>query len=64
MDPAGTYWYRKGYNPKAIAAMVPAALIPMLCVIIPSWRGAANYAWFIGMALGFLIYVVLNRFQR
>jgi NCS1 family nucleobase:cation symporter-1 len=30
-------------------------------VLIPAWRGAANYAWFIGMGLGFVIYALLNR---
>ena len=61
MSERGRYWYAKGYNPKAIVAMVPAALIPILCVIVPAWRGAANYAWFIGMALGFVIYAAINR---
>ena len=41
--------------------MIPSALIPILCVLIPAWRGAANYAWFIGMGLGFVIYALLNR---
>ena len=61
MSPKGAYWYQNGYNRKAIAALVPAAVIPMLCVLIPAWRGAANYTWFIGMALGLVFYVLLNR---
>ncbi|WP_234192804.1 MULTISPECIES: NCS1 family nucleobase:cation symporter-1 [Pseudacidovorax] len=61
MKPTGTYWYSHGYNMKAVATMVPSALIPILCVLVPAWRGAANYAWFIGMGLGFVIYAVLSR---
>ncbi|MFZ1180600.1 MAG: NCS1 family nucleobase:cation symporter-1 [Herbaspirillum sp.] len=61
MDPQGRYWYTNGYNPKAIWTLAPSALIPILCVLIPAWRGAANYSWFIGMGLGFIIYTVLNR---
>jgi NCS1 family nucleobase:cation symporter-1 len=57
----GRYWYTKGYNMKAVWTMIPSALIPILCVLIPAWRGAANYAWFIGMGLGFVIYALLNR---
>ncbi|RDI26091.1 NCS1 family nucleobase:cation symporter-1 [Pseudacidovorax intermedius] len=61
MKPTGSYWYSNGYNLKAVATMVPSALIPILCVLVPAWRGAANYAWFIGMGLGFVIYAVLSR---
>ncbi|RYF68956.1 MAG: NCS1 family nucleobase:cation symporter-1, partial [Comamonadaceae bacterium] len=61
MKPEGRYWYSKGYNPKAVMTMIPSALIPILCVIVPSLRGAASYAWFIGMGLGFVIYLALNR---
>lgn len=60
MSPKGEYWYRNGYNRRAIAALVPAALVPMLCVFIPAWRPAANYAWFIGMGLGFLFYALFH----
>ncbi|WP_295537674.1 NCS1 family nucleobase:cation symporter-1 [uncultured Pseudacidovorax sp.] len=61
MKPTGSYWYSNGYNLKAVATMVPSALIPILCVLVPAWRGAANYAWFIGMGLGFVIYALLSR---
>jgi NCS1 family nucleobase:cation symporter-1 len=61
MSKHGAYWYSKGYNPRAVWTMVPSALIPILCVIVPTLRPAANYAWFIGMGLGFVIYLVLNR---
>ena len=61
MDPKGAYWYQNGYNRKAIQALVPSAIIPILCVLIPSWQAAANFTWFIGMALGFVIYTLLNR---
>ena len=61
LKPEGRYWYSGGYNLKAVATMVPSALIPALCVLVPDWRGAANYAWFIGMGLGLVIYAALHR---
>jgi nucleobase:cation symporter-1, NCS1 family len=61
LSPKGEYWFSKGYNKKAIWALIPAALVPILCVIVPDWRVAANYAWFIGMGLGFAFYALLNR---
>ena len=61
MSEKGEYWYSNGYNMKAVWTMIPSALIPILCVIVPALRGGANYAWFIGMGLGFVIYTALNR---
>lgn len=61
MDPGGRYWYAGGTNPRAVWALIPAAVVPILCVLVPAWRGAANYAWFIGMALGLVIYTLLHR---
>ena len=62
METSGRYWYQNGYNRKAIAALIPAALIPILCVLVPdACAVAANYAWFIGMGLGYVIYIALNR---
>jgi len=59
----GSYWYSNGYNKTAVWTMIPAAAVPILCVIIPSFRPAANYAWFIGMTLGLVIYTVLSKRQ-
>lgn len=61
MSPAGRYWFDKGYNRTAIKALVPAALVPMLCVFVPAFHAAANYAWFIGMGLGFVLHALLSR---
>lgn len=61
MRPDGEYWYDNGYNRRAIYALVPAAVIPVLCVLVPALRGAANYAWFIGMAVGLVLYAALHR---
>jgi len=54
------YWYANGYNRVAVWTVIPAACIPMLCVLVPTLQVAANYARFIGMGLGFVIYLVLS----
>lgn len=59
MQPSGRYWYRNGYNPAALITLVPAALIPVLCVVVPSLQQAANYSWFIGMAIALVLYRVI-----
>ncbi|KAA8735106.1 NCS1 family nucleobase:cation symporter-1 [Acinetobacter qingfengensis] len=61
MNPKGSYWYENGYNKKAIYTLIPAALIPIMGVLIPQLSIMANFSWFIGMGLGFVIYIVLMR---
>ncbi|PFB18425.1 nitrate reductase, partial [Bacillus cereus] len=34
--PTGKYWYRGGFNPKAIAALVPSVAIGLTISFIPS----------------------------
>jgi len=60
MDRNGAYWYRNGYNPRAIMALIPSALIPMLCVLLQSLSNLANFTWFIGMACGLVIYSAIS----
>ncbi|WP_118181396.1 NCS1 family nucleobase:cation symporter-1 [Paraburkholderia phosphatilytica] len=55
----GTYWYRNGVNYRAVFALLPAALIAILCVMIPSLGGFANFSWFVGAGLGALFYRLL-----
>ncbi|WNV89472.1 NCS1 family nucleobase:cation symporter-1 [Umezawaea sp. Da 62-37] len=64
MSPAGKYWYRNGFNPPAIIATVigaAVAMIPVLWATGPGMKSAAQYTWFIGMALGFAVYAVLAK---
>jgi nucleobase:cation symporter-1, NCS1 family len=63
MSPNGRYWYDGGYNRNAVMAIIPAALIPILCVLIPGLSALANFTWFIGMGLGYGIYNYLMRRQ-
>ena len=64
MSPTGRYWYKNGYNPAAVKAIIPSALVPILCAVVPGLSPAANFTWFIGMALGLGIYTVLMRKQE
>jgi len=61
MATSGSYWYENGYNQVAVWTLIPSALIPVLCVLVPALQGAANYAWFIGMGLGLIIYTLAAR---
>jgi NCS1 family nucleobase:cation symporter-1 len=55
-DPAGTYYFRDGVNPRAIAAFIPAAVLSLLIAFIPALQSLASFSWFFGAAIGALIY--------
>jgi len=60
MDHKGAYWYTNGYNPRAIMALIPSAIVPIICVLTPSLGGFANFTWFIGMGCGLVIYWTIS----
>jgi NCS1 family nucleobase:cation symporter-1 len=62
MSPEGRYFYRNGYNPPAIIATAigaAVAMVPVLWTNGPGMATTAQYSWFIGMALGLVVYRVL-----
>lgn len=58
---SGKYWYSGGVNPKAVMALVPAAGFAVVTVMVPSLSVLANFTWFIGCALGVILYLIFNR---
>ncbi|MFC9894831.1 NCS1 family nucleobase:cation symporter-1 [Nocardia sp. NPDC127579] len=67
MSEHGTYWYRAGYNPVAIAATVAGAIIAVIPVLargVPGMYTAAQYSWFIGCGVGFAVYYLTARITR
>lgn len=59
--PKGKYWYRNGFNPKAIGALVPSVAIGLVISFIPALHEVANFSWFIGVFLGMGTYRWLAR---
>ena len=59
LRPSGAYWYANGFNRRAVLALIPSALAPALFVVVPTFAALANFAWFIGTGLGFVIYLAL-----
>jgi NCS1 family nucleobase:cation symporter-1 len=72
MDPAGRYWFRNGFNPNAVIAVIAAGVPAIVSVALPkllldlgdtstdaTWIG--NYSWFLGCGLGFVIFWWLER---
>lgn len=64
----GSYWYRGGFNPAAILALL-VGILPNLpgflgtikvMTVAPLWMKLYNYAWFVGFFLSGALYVVLT----
>ncbi|MCL2898326.1 NCS1 family nucleobase:cation symporter-1 [Brenneria tiliae] len=62
--PQGRYWYRGGFNPKAISALLPSVAICLVISFIPSLHAVANFSWFIGAALSAGCYRWIARDER
>lgn len=56
VNPLGLYWYQNGVNRRAVMALVPAAIIAILCVMIPAFSGLANFSLFIGGIIAAVVY--------
>ncbi len=72
MDEKAPYWYKKGYNPNAVKALLAAGIPTVILGIFPklfadvglfdiAWIG--NYTWFIGCGLGYGLFVLFERLQ-
>ncbi|MCL5942700.1 MAG: NCS1 family nucleobase:cation symporter-1 [Actinobacteria bacterium] len=57
----GEYEYSGGFNWKAIGAFVIGAGITLIGKWVDSVKWLADYSWFIGFAIGFVLYWVLMR---
>src|SRR3954453_18083158 len=58
LAPTGRYWFRGGYNPNAVVAVLVAGVPTILLTLFAS---VGDYGWFIGCALGFVVFTALER---
>ena len=54
----GDYHYRDGINPRALAALLPAALIAVAISLLPMFAAAAGFSWFIGAVIAGLLHAL------
>ncbi|MGD3109988.1 NCS1 family nucleobase:cation symporter-1 [Streptomyces sp. YGL11-2] len=63
-DAEGAYFYRRGYNPKAVIAFLPAAAVAASLALIPAFGAVAPFSWIFGMVLSGLLYVLVSGRSR
>lgn len=62
--PTGRYWYKNGFNPAAIKALILGMVLAALFVFIPPLNKLADFSWGIGAAVAAALYVRLMKTQR
>nr|WP_252883936.1 cytosine permease [Streptomyces sp. HB202] len=58
-DPTADYHYRRGVNPRAIAAFAPSATVAVVIALVPFFHAAAGFSWFIGAILAAALYALI-----
>ncbi len=60
----GVYEYRKGFNPKALIALLAGVLVALMGLVVPAVRWLYDYAWFVGLFVSGALYFASMRSQR
>ena len=55
-DRTGAYHYTKGVNPRAVAALVPAAAVAIAIAFIPALGALSSFSWFFGAGIAAVNY--------
>jgi NCS1 family nucleobase:cation symporter-1 len=60
-DPKGSYTYKGGFNLKAVYALAAGVVVALIGLVIPQVSFLYDYAWFVGFAVAFFVYLFLMR---
>ena len=60
----GEYEYSKGFNPRAIVALAAGVLVALIGLVVADLRVLYDYAWFVGFAIAFVLYLGLRRLSK
>ncbi|MCA3841365.1 cytosine permease, partial [Burkholderia sp.] len=62
--PTGAYFYTRGVNRKALAALVPSALISITLAVVPAFSAMTPFSWLLGAAIAGSVYWLLADRKR
>ncbi|MBI2428390.1 MAG: NCS1 family nucleobase:cation symporter-1 [Ignavibacteriales bacterium] len=57
----GEFEFSKGYNLKAIYALVAGVFVALIGLLVDDLRFLYDYAWFVGFAVAFAVYIALMK---
>ena len=60
----GAYEFSRGFNWRAIAALVAGVAVALSGLEVSALHGLYPYAWFVGFAVSFVVYLLLMRSAR
>lgn len=60
----GEYEFTKGYNLKAIYALVGGVAAALIGLIVDDLRVLYDYAWFVGFGTAFILYILMMKKQK
>ncbi|MER6998820.1 cytosine permease [Streptomyces sp. NPDC000410] len=63
-DASGPYHYRRGFNPEALIAFVPAAVVATVLALVKGFEDVAPFSWIFGMVIAGAIYQLRSRGRR
>lgn len=55
----GDYFYTNGFNLRAVASFIAAAVVALAIAFIPAFTAVAPFSWFFGAGIGALLYLLL-----
>lgn len=58
---SGEYSYKRGFNVSALIALVAGVIVAMIGLFVDQLRFLYDYAWFVGFAVAFVVYIVLMK---
>lgn len=53
----GEFWYVGGWNPRALAALLPAVVVSGAIAFVPAWEGLGPVNWFVSAGVAAVIYL-------
>jgi NCS1 family nucleobase:cation symporter-1 len=59
-DPRSRYYYRRGWNPKALIAGGVAAVFSLFVAFFTPWKDWSAFSWFVGVVIAALVYYFIS----